>query len=148
MFTKKIYRSQRDSNPVPPGSESTTLPMSYPGTLVGTHERPCSTPTDALPTYLTLYGPRSGPVRDTYGHRPSPGNVFRNEDKSSLIAGRVPAGTRQDSRRVSVKHDLIMTTEPGARQGLRSRPCSQPGRGPGSLCLFDFQLKTCKNGTL
>ena len=30
VCTKEIYRPQRDSNPVPPGSESTTLPMSYP----------------------------------------------------------------------------------------------------------------------
>ena len=30
---EKIYRPQRDSNPVPPGSKSTTLLMSYPGTL-------------------------------------------------------------------------------------------------------------------
>ena len=35
-----------------------------------------------------------------------------------MIAGRAPAGTRQDSGRVSVKHDLIKTTVPGARQGL------------------------------
>ena len=31
VCTKERYRPQRDSNPVPPGSESTTLPMSYPG---------------------------------------------------------------------------------------------------------------------
>ena len=31
VCTKDRYRPQRDSNPVPTGSESTTLPMSYPG---------------------------------------------------------------------------------------------------------------------
>ena len=31
VFTKKIYRPRRDSNPVPPGSESTTLPNGYSG---------------------------------------------------------------------------------------------------------------------
>ena len=31
VCTKERYRPQRDSNQVPPGSESTTLPMSYPG---------------------------------------------------------------------------------------------------------------------
>ena len=31
MCAPESYRTQRDSNPVPPGSESTTLPMSYPG---------------------------------------------------------------------------------------------------------------------
>ena len=30
LCTKEIYRPQRDSNRVSPGSESTTLPMSYP----------------------------------------------------------------------------------------------------------------------
>ena len=30
VCTKEINRPQRDSNPVPPGSESTTLPMRYP----------------------------------------------------------------------------------------------------------------------
>ena len=34
VCTKEIYRPQRDSNPVPPGSESTTLPMSYPGATI------------------------------------------------------------------------------------------------------------------
>ena len=29
VCTKEIYRPQRDSNPVPPVSQSTTLPMSY-----------------------------------------------------------------------------------------------------------------------
>ena len=53
-----------------------------------------------------------------------------NEDKSPLIAGRAPSGTRQDSGRVSVKHNLIMTTVPGARQGLRSRPTARTGPGP------------------
>ena len=33
VFTKERYRPQRNSNPVPPGSESTTLPMSYPGAM-------------------------------------------------------------------------------------------------------------------
>ena len=33
VYTKERYRPQRDSNPVPPGSESTTLPMSYPGAI-------------------------------------------------------------------------------------------------------------------
>ena len=33
VCTKERYRPQRDSNLVPPGSESTTLPMSYPGAI-------------------------------------------------------------------------------------------------------------------
>ena len=35
MSTKERYRPQRDMNPVPPGSESTTLPMSYPFVFAG-----------------------------------------------------------------------------------------------------------------
>ena len=34
VWTKEIYRLQRESNPVPSGSESTTPPMSYPGAIV------------------------------------------------------------------------------------------------------------------
>ena len=34
MCTKERYRPQRDSNPKPPSSESTTLQMSYPGTTI------------------------------------------------------------------------------------------------------------------
>ena len=33
VCTKEKYRPQRDSIPVPPGSESTTLLMNYPGVI-------------------------------------------------------------------------------------------------------------------
>ena len=65
------------------------------------------------------------------GTRRAPVTFSEKEDNSPLIAGRAPAGTRQDYGRVSIRHDLIVTTVPGARQGLKSRPCSQTGRGPG-----------------
>ena len=34
VYTKERYRPRQDSNPVPSGSESTTLPMSYPGAVI------------------------------------------------------------------------------------------------------------------
>ena len=74
VCTKEIYRPQRGSNPVPPGSKSTTLPMRYPAPCRDSLEalqEPCRCPGGGRPIYVTLYGHRTGPVRDTYGHRPS-----------------------------------------------------------------------------
>ena len=121
--------------PVPTGSESTTLPMSYP-TLDGTPERPCRNLADALAVpardTLPFTAPGRVPLGIPTGTGRAPVTFSEKEDKSPLIASRAPAGSRQDSGRVSVKHYLIMTTVPRARQGLiRSRSCSQPGRGPG-----------------
>ena len=56
----------------------------------------------------------------------APVTFSENEEKSPLIAGRAPAGTRQDAVRVSVKNDLTMTTVPGSRQGLRSQLVQAP----------------------
>ena len=106
-------------------------------TLLGTPEMPCKNPTDALAVHARYTLNFTAPGRVSFGIPSGTGRApvtfSENEDKSPLIAGRAPTGPRQDSGRVSVKHDLIMTTVPGARQGLRSRPCSQPGRGPGQL---------------
>ena len=108
MCTKKIiYRPLRNTNPVPPGSESTTLPMSYPG------------------IYIPLSGPLGGPAGTLpmpwwcppdipYTLRPLVGSPLGIPTGTGRAFDSRP-GTRQDSGRVSVKHDLIMTTVPGAR---------------------------------
>ena len=109
----------------------------YRSTLVGTTEMTCRNPADALavPTRHTLHFTAPGRVLSGIptGTGRAPVTFSDKKDKSPVIPGRAPAGTRQGSGRVSVKHDLIMTTVPGARQGLGSRPCSQPGRGPVKL---------------
>ena len=115
MCTKKIYRPQWKLNSVPPGSASTTLEIYrltdvftdqcrpiY--TLVGTPERPCMNPPDALAVPVrytfTLYGSCRVPLGIHTGTGRAPVTFSENEDKS--LYG-LP-GTRRDL--------------PGLRQGI------------------------------
>ena len=88
--------------------------------IIRTPERPCTNPADALavPARYTFHftAPGRVPLGIPTDTGRAPVTFSENEDKTPLIAGRAPAGTRQDSGRVSVKLDLIMTTVPGARQ--------------------------------
>ena len=79
---------------------------------------PFRCPGGARPIYFTLY---SGPVRDTYGHRPSAGNVFR---KWWQVSSDSRPGTRRDP--------------PGLRQGICNALVTIHKRGlPGQfLCCF------------
>ena len=123
-----LYRPQRDSHPVPPGSESTTLPMSYPRIYIplsgpprgpaGTLPMPCWCPPDIPYTlrppvgslYILVLGIPTGTVR-------APVTFSENEDKSPLIADLASAGNRQDSDRVICKtrfdHDQSAWNSPG-----------------------------------
>ena len=117
MCTRKIYRPQRNSNPVPPISESTTLPMSYPG----------------------IYIPLSRPLRGPAGALPMPWRCPPN------IPGRVPLGIPTGTRRAPVTflENVSCDSRPGARRdppGFRQGICKtrfdhdhsargQPGTG-------------------
>ena len=80
--------------------------LAYIYTLVVTPARPCRDPADALavPARYTLHftAPGRVPSGIPTGTGRAPVTFSENEDKSPLIAGRAPAGTRQDSGKTPV----------------------------------------------